>query len=139
MPRSPRTRSRRARRARAARLDDLAAGLPVDVPCRARRTTSRGWGSWVDGVLHLPVPGGDAPRFVVDDPTEVDLVTRQGAAPVLLEPPLDVSVRDVRYKAETFYGTDAEIVVVTTPRRTLEVALPSPEVEPVARRLADLG
>ena len=140
MPRSPRTRSRRARRARAARIEALAAGREVAVPCRARRTTPRGWGAWVDGTLRLPGDDDDGEAaFVVDDPSDVALVTRQGEAPVALEPPLEVEVRPVRYKAESFYGGDAGILVVTTARRTLEVALHADEVEPVARRLADRG
>ncbi|NLV54547.1 MAG: hypothetical protein GXY13_02930 [Acidimicrobiales bacterium] len=110
------------------------------LPVRARRTTSRGWGEWVDGRLSLPGPDDPArASFVVDDPTAVALVTRHGEAPVVVEPPLDVTVRPVRYKAEAFHGTDAEIVVATTERRVVELALPREEVDPVARRLADLG
>ncbi len=139
MARSPRTRSRRARRERAARIEALGVGEAVEVPCRARRTTSRGWGSWVDGTLRIPGPDGGEATFVVDDPSEVALVTRQGEAPVALEPPLEVHLREVRYKAESFFGGDAEIIVVTSPRRTLEIALPSDEVEPVVRRLSQLG
>jgi hypothetical protein len=109
------------------------------VPCRARRTTPRGWGAWVDGTLRLPGDQGGEAAFLVDDPNEVALVTRQGEAPVSLEPPLGVEVRPVRYKAESFYGGDAGILVVTAARRTLEVALHADEVDPVARRLAALG
>ncbi len=76
--------------------------------------------------------------FVVDDPSEVALVTRQGEAPISLDPPLEVAVRAVRYKAESFYGESAEIIVVSSARRTMEVALALEEVEPTARRLADL-
>ncbi|MGI8937444.1 MAG: hypothetical protein ACR2JF_04340 [Iamia sp.] len=139
MARSPRTRSRRARRERAARIEALGVGEAVEAPCRARHPTPPGRGSWVDGVLHIPGPDGGEATFVVDDPREVALVTRQGRAPVALDPPLEVQVREVRYKAETFYGSDGQIIVVTSPRRTLEIALPSEEVEPVARRLSDLG
>lgn len=139
MPRSPRTRSRRARRELAARLEALAGDEEVEVPCRVRRTTSRGWGSWVDGLLHLPAPGDGIAHFEVDDPSEVALVTRQGQAPVTLDPPVEVAMRRVRYKAETFFGAEAEIIVATSPRRTLEVALPATAVEAVARRLAELG
>lgn len=138
MARSPRIRLRRARRERAVRVEAVVAGEAAEVPCRARRTTSRGWGAWVDGVLHLPGPDGGGATFVVDDPSEVALVSRQGRAPLTLDPPLEVEVRDVRYRAETFYGADAEIIVVTTPRRQVELALPSEEIDPVARRLADL-
>lgn len=137
---SPRFRWRRARRETAERRARLGDGGAVVLPVRARRTTSRGWGEWVDGRLSLPGPG-DPPRatFVVDDPAAVALVTRQGEAPVVIEGPLDVSVRSVRYKAEAFHGTDAEIVVATTERRVVELALPREEVDPTARRLADLG
>lgn len=139
MARSPRTRSRRARRERAARIEALDAGGAVEAPCRARRTTSRGWGAWVDGTLRIPGPDGGDASFLVDDPSEVALVSRQGQAPVALEPPLEVQVRKARYKAESFYGAEAEIIVVSSPRRTLEVALPADEVEPVARRLSRPG
>jgi len=141
---SPRFRGRRAKREIAVRRQRLDAGEPVALPCKARRTTSRGWAAWVDGRLRLPADGdrvGEA-SFVVDDPTEVALVTRQGQTPVTFEPPHEVTVRPVRYKTEAFHGSDAEIIVVTSERRVVELALPAGEVEPVARRLAalpDLG
>lgn len=110
------------------------------LPCKARRTTPRGWGEWVDGTLELPPVGGPGEaRFVPDDPTSVALVTRQGAAPVVMAPPLDVSVRPVRYRAEAFHGQDAEVVVVSTERRVVELALPPEELESAARRLSELA
>ena len=134
----PRLWWRRARRERAARLALLEAGDAVELPCKGRRTTSRGWGEWVDGRLRLPDSAApDHASFVVDDPSAVALVTRQGAAPVVLEPPLEVSVRPVRYRAEAFHGPEAEIVVAVSERRTVELALPPDEVDRVARRLAD--
>jgi hypothetical protein len=136
---SPRLRGRRAKRELAVRRQRLAAGEPVALPCKARRTTSRGWAAWVDGRLRLPGPEGGEASFVVDDPTEVALVTRQGAAPVGLEPPHEVSIRPVRYKTEAFHGSDAEIIVVTAERRVVELAFPPDDVEPVARRLAQLS
>ena len=117
----------------------LDAGEAVEVACRSRRTTPRGWAAWVDGALHLPDADGGPATFVVDDPTQVNLVTRQGAAPVVFDPPLEVEVRPARYKAETFYGSGSEILVVTSPRRQIELALPDGVVEPVAGRLAALG
>ena len=136
---SPRFRGRRARRELAVRRSRLAAGEPVALPCKARRTTSRGWAGWVDGRLRLPGVGGGEASFVVDDPTEVALVTRQGQAPVTFEPPYEVAVRPVRYKTEAFHGADAEIIVVTSERRVVELALPGVDVEPVARRLVQLA
>jgi hypothetical protein len=122
------------------RRQRLAAGEPVTVPCKARRTTSRGWGEWVDGRLRLPAVGpGEEASFEADDPTQVALVTRQGAAPVVLEHPVAITVRPVRYKTEAFHGTDAEIVVATSERRVVEIALAPDDVEPVASRLARLG
>jgi hypothetical protein len=135
---SPRIRGRRAKRELVVRRQRLAAGEPVALPCKARRTTPRGWAAWVDGRLRLPsVEGGEA-SFVVDDPSEVALVTRQGQTPVTFEPPHEVTVRPVRYKTEAFHGTDAEIIVVTAERRVVELAFPPSEVEDVARRLARL-
>lgn len=129
---------RRARREAEARLDGLRSGAAVELPCRARRTTARGWGEWVDGRLRLPAPGGGAADFVADDPHDVALVTRRGEAPVVLDPPQEISVRSVRYKAEAFHGPDAEIVIATSPLRVVEIALPGDLVEPTARRLATL-
>jgi hypothetical protein len=136
---SPRFRGRRAKREMAVRRERLAAGEPVALPCKARRTTSRGWAAWVDGRLRLPSAEGGEASFVVDDPTEVALVTRQGQAPVDLEAPYAVTVRPVRYKTEAFHGTDAEIIVVTSERRVVELAFAPGDVEPVARRLAQLS
>lgn len=134
--RSPRIRWRRGRREAAARRVALGAGEAVELPCLLRRTTSRGWGEWTDGRLRLPGPGGAVPDFVADDPTDVALVTRKGETPVVLDPPLEVTVRPVRYRAEAFHGADAEILVVTSPRRVVEIALPTAEVELVGRRLS---
>jgi hypothetical protein len=136
-PRSPRIRWRRNRREAAARLSALEAGEAVELPCLLRRTTSRGWGEWTAGRLRLPGAGEvAAAAFVADDPSEVALVTRKGEAPVVLDPPRDVTVRPVRYRAEAFHGADAEILVVTSPRRVVEVALPPAEVELAGRRLS---
>ncbi|HYI60677.1 MAG TPA: hypothetical protein VEW93_02610 [Acidimicrobiales bacterium] len=137
-PSLSRLRWRRARREVAARRGHLAGGGAVELPCRARRTTARGWGEWVGGRLRLPGPEGGGADFVADDPHEVALVTRRGEAPVRLEPPLEVAVRGVRYRAEAFHGPEAEIITVTSPRRVVEIALPPGEVESTARRLAAL-
>ncbi len=134
---SPRIRWRRGRREAAARLELLTAGDAVDLPCLLRRTTSRGWGEWMEGRLRLPGRGdAAAPDFVADSPSEVALVTRKGEAPVVLDPPLEVTVRPVRYRAEAFHGAEGEILVVTSPRRVVEIALPTTEVELVGRRLS---
>ena len=131
MPNSPRIRWRRGRREAAARLEVLVGGEAVDLPCRLRRTTSRGWGEWMDGLLRLPGPGdGWAPAFVADDPSEVALVTRKGEAPVVLDAPRQVALRPVRYRAEAFHGTEAEIVVVTSPRRVVEIARRRLDIQP---------
>lgn len=109
------------------------------VPCKARRTTSRGWGMWVDGGLRLPGPEGGRAEFMVDDPNDVALVTRRGEAPVTLDQPLEVSVRAVRYKAEAFHGSDAQIIVATSPRRVVEIALPNDAFDATVRRLTELA
>jgi hypothetical protein len=132
-------RGRRAKREAAVRRERLAAGEGVALPCKARRTTSRGWAAWFDGRLRLPSAEGGEASFVVDDPSEVALVTRQGEAPVTFSPPYEVAVRPARYKTEAFHGSGAEIIVVTAERRVVELALPPGDVEPVARRLAALG
>lgn len=129
---------RRARREAEARVAALRAGAAVVLPCRARRTTARGWGEWVDGRLRLPGPAGGTADFVADDPNDIALVTRRGEAPVTLEGPLEVSVRPVRYRAEAFHGPDAEIIVATSPLRVVELALPTDLVDLAAQRLAAL-
>ena len=77
--------------------------------------------------------------FVADDPSDVALVTRRGAAPVPLEPPLEIAIRPVRYKAEAFHGGESEIIVCSSPRRVVELSMPHDEVELVAARLAELA
>lgn len=129
---------RRARRAAADRRHLLESGEAVELPCRARRTTARGWGEWIEGRLRLPGPEGGTADVVADHPHEVALVTRRGETPVALEPPLEVVVRDVRYRAEAFHGPAAEIITVTSSRRVVEIALPPDQSEAVARRLATL-
>ena len=137
-PLSPRIRWRRNRREALARHDQLARGDAVALPAKARRTTSRGWGEWVDGRLRLPGAAGGVADFVVDDPTQVALVTRRGEAPVTFESPFEVEVRPVRYKAEAFHGDGAEIITVTSARRVVEIALPPDVAELAARRLSQL-
>jgi hypothetical protein len=77
--------------------------------------------------------------FVADDPSDVALVTRRGQAPLVLDPPLEVAVRPVRYKAEAFHGGESEIIVCASARRTVEFSMPLDEVELVAARLAELS
>jgi hypothetical protein len=92
----------------------------------------------VKGTLRIPGPDGAHADFLADDPSDVALVTRRGSAPVPLDPPLDVTIRPVRYKAEAFHGGEGEIIVCASSRRTVELALPHDEVEAVAQRLAEL-
>lgn len=94
---------------------------------------------WVDGGLWLPGPEGGTAEFMVDDPNEVALVTRRGEAPVTLDQPLEVTVRSVRYKAEAFHGSDAQIIVATSPRRVVEIAVRNGDLDATVRRLRDLA
>ena len=51
----------------------LVRGEAVDVDCRLRRTSARGWGPWTPGVVDLgPLPDGVA-TWHVDDPIAVGL------------------------------------------------------------------
>ena len=117
----------------------LVADGPVDLACRARRTSARGWDPWIEGVLRLPARGSGRAEFLADDPHVVDMVTRKGSAPVEVEAPVDIVVRPVRYKAEAFHGEGAEIIVARSDRRTLEIALPLVESEAAAERLDALN
>lgn len=136
--RRPRLPWKRARWERGRHLAVLAGDGPVEVACSARRTSARGWDPWIEGVLHLPARGPGRAEFRADDPHVVDMVTRRGATPMVVERPVEVSVRPVRYRAETFHGEGSEIVVARGARRTLELAIAVDETETAAERLAAL-
>lgn len=128
----------RRRREAEERRARLVSGEAVELACRLRRTTARGWGEWTVGLLSLPDTDAGAASFSAADPASAGLVSRHAEAPVVLAGPLEVSVRGVRYKAEAFHGDAAEIIVVTAPRRVVEIALEPDEVEAVAQRLSAL-
>lgn len=129
----------RKKREQEERRERLLDGRAVGVACRLRRTTARGWGEWTVGHLALPAAGAHQAEFRADDPSAAGLVSRQAEAPVVLEGPLEVAVRTVRYKAEAFHGADAEIIIATAPRRVVEIALAPEDVEATASRLSALS
>jgi hypothetical protein len=132
---------RRGRRRVQQRQEQLAAGEAVEVPCHLRRTSSRGWGPWVEGQLVLPAPDEGSPSFVANDPLKRSLVSGRagGTGPVPVDGPGTLATRAVRFKGEAFYGIDADVVVLTTERYLSEIATEPAETELVAERLRHLG
>jgi hypothetical protein len=139
----------RGRRSERSRHELLAAGEAVDLPCRLRRTSARGWSPWIEGQLKLPASGatGEVATFVADTPAQQALVTGRAGrtGPLALQAPMRVSRRPVRFKTEAFYGMDAPVLVlVGDPDRQgsaahTEIALPGPEVDAVVDRLIAIG
>ena len=124
------------RREQAERRRRLAAGEPVDLTARIRSTTTRGWGPWTDGVVLLGPRHGGANQWRVDDPTAIGLTADQGAATTPFADLEQVTLRDVRFKEEAFYGHGGSIIVVTNDRSTIEIALPPAETGEALVRLA---
>lgn len=102
---------------------------------RLRRTSARGWGAWTDATLAFgPSPDGPV-RWHVDDPIAVGLPATRGPVTVTLVDVDEVRRRAVRFRTEAFFGMDADIVVLTSERGTVELALPADLVGPVEERL----
>lgn len=127
--------SRRVRRDLRVRRLLLAAGETVDLPCRLRRTSARGWGPWTEATLHLARRGVGRAEWEVSDPLAVGLTPSRAAHPVAIVGAISVELRKVRFREEAFEGMRAEIVVVTAERHVTEFALPVEETDEVYRRL----
>jgi hypothetical protein len=129
--------SRRERHDRQRRLD---AGEPVELAARIRRTTTRGWGPWTDGALLLAARTGGKSRWRVADPTAIGLAADQTSDGWEFDDVERVTLRDVRFREEAFYGQGGSIIVVSTDRSTMEIALPSAETgEALVRLAATIG
>ncbi len=112
----------------------------VEVQAWVRRTDSRGWGGWEPGTLSLPdLPAGRSARWTPDVPTRsAPAVTGGGAKrgrTVQLRDAEKVVVRPARFTEEQFFGPGTSFIVITTLRRTVEVALRPDEAEPALARL----
>lgn len=107
---------------------------------KLRRTSARGWGAWTDATLAFgPSPAG-AVRWHVEDPIAVGLPATRGPVTVTLVDIDEVWSRAVRFRTEAFFGMEADIVVLTSERGTVELALPADLIGPVVDRLcAHLG
>jgi len=125
--------SRRDRSDRQRRLD---AGEPVDLAARIRRTTTRGWGPWTDGELLLAGRTGGKSRWRVADPTAIGLTADQASDAREFDDIERVTLRDVRFREEAFYGQGGSIIVVSAGRSTMEIALPPAQTGEVLVRLA---
>lgn len=116
----------------------LAAGQEVEVPCRLRRTSARGWGPWTGGVLLLSARGIHKAEWRADDAMAVGLTPSRANEPFLVTDVVGVDVRTARFREEAFHGPHTEIVVVTADRSVTEFCVPPDEVDEVRERLAAL-
>ena len=107
---------------------------------KLRRTSARGWGAWTDATLAFgPSPAGPV-RWHVEDPIAVGLPATRGPVTVTLVDIDEVWSRAVRFRTEAFFGMEADIVVLTSERGTVELALPVELTSPVVGSLrAQLG
>lgn len=102
---------------------------------KLRRTSARGWGAWTDATLAFgPAPDGDV-RWHVDDPIAVGLPATRGPVTVTLVEIDEVWRRAPRFRTEAFHGMEADIVVLTSERGTVELALAGELTGPVVERL----
>ncbi len=113
----------------------LAAGQEVEVPCRLRRTSARGWGPWTDGVLLLAARGEHRAEWTATDALAVGLMPSRVATPFKVADVVRVVVRPARFREEAFHGPDTDIVVVTEERSVTEFCVPLEEVDEVSNRL----
>lgn len=117
---------------------ELSRGGPVVVGCRLRRTSARGWGPWTEAHLHLgALPAGGA-SWSTDDAIAVGFASTNQRVELPFADVTDVYLRPVRFKTETFWGRDGDIIVVPAERATIEVAVPPGDAEAVAARLVEL-
>jgi hypothetical protein len=128
------------RRERSDRQRRLAAGEAVELAARIRRTTTRGWGPWTDGSLLLAARTGGTSRWWVADPTAIGLTADQDNDVREFDGIERVTLRDVRFREEAFYGQGGSIIVVSADRSTTEIALPAAETgEALVRLAASIG
>ena len=124
------------RRERQERQRRLASGEPVELPARIRHTTTRGWGPWTTGVVLLGARAGGASRWRVDDPMAIGLTADSIPDTRHFTDLERVTLRDVRFREEAFYGHGGSIIVLAADRSTMEVALPPAETSEALVRLA---
>ena len=139
----------RGRRAERGRHELLAAGDAVELPCRVRRTSARGWSPWIVGILQLPTAGdlGGTTSFVADVPAQASLISGRAGrtGPLVLRGPVRLIRRRVRFKTEAFYGMDGLVIVLTgdpdlkDSTTATEIALPIEVTDQVVERLTSLG
>jgi hypothetical protein len=133
-----RVRHNQSRRDARVRLLLLAAGQEVEVPCRLRRTSARGWGSWTNGVLVLSARGEHRAEWRADDALAVGLTPSRALKSFRVTDVVSVVVRPARFREESFHGADTDIVVVTSERSVTEFCVPPEEVEEVFQRLGSV-
>ena len=107
----------------------------MEVACKLRRTSARGWGPWTDGVVHLGPPPNGRAEWHVDDPVAVGFSSTAGPVDQRFDEVTDVYLRSVRFRTEAFWGMEADIVVVASDRGTIELAVRPPDSDALASRL----
>lgn len=122
----------------AALRDALRGTGALDVPCRLRRTSPRGWGPWTEGTVHLGVGPGGGARWSAADAVAVGFASINDGVDLPFDDVDDVVLRPVRFRTEAFWGMDNDIVLVTSDGATVEVAVPPGCAEPLAGRLVEL-
>lgn len=128
----------KAKRRHTTRRRALVRGEEVEIECRLRRTSARGWGPWTPGKVGLgPLPDGMA-TWHVEDPIAVGLPSVHGSVDARFADVDQVWLRPVRFQTEAFWGMDSQIVVLEGERSTVELAVVPDLVEPLAERLGDL-
>ena len=116
----------------------LVRGDDVELDCRLRRTSARGWGPWTEAKVSVGrLPDGDA-TWHTDDPVAVGVAAVHGPVDARFADVDRVWLRQVRFQTEAFWGMDAQIVVVEGERSTVELAVEPVLAAPLADRLGDL-
>lgn len=127
----------RNRRNREAQRRALRRGDPVELACRLRRTSARGWGPWTEATLRLAELGSGGASWHTDDPVSVGLPLVNGPVAEELVDVDEIWLRPIRFRAEAFWEPDGEILVITSENGTVELAFPQELIADVHTRLHD--
>lgn len=126
----------RVRRERESLQRRLIRGEHVELDCRFRRTSARGWGPWTDAIVIVGAAPDGAASWHVDDPVTVGRPSTDGPIDADFVEVTTVEFRPVRFQTEAFWGLSGDIIVIQEERATTELALPAPLLHPLGDRLA---
>lgn len=127
----------RNRRDRDADRRALRRGDAVELACRLRRTSARGWGPWTGASLRLAELGAGGASWHVEDPVSVGLPLVHGPVDEDLVDIDEIWLRPIRFRAEAFWGPEGDILVLTGESGTTELACPPELTDDVSTRLRD--